>query len=224
MGMVRTALLGVTAVMVAVTLYLGLLWAPPDAIMGDVQRIFYFHVPIAWVGFLAFGIVFVASIAYLVKGTDGWDHLAYSAAEIGVLFATLILVTGSIWGKPVWGVWWQWTPQLTTSLILWFIYLAYLLLRIYGPAGGQGARYAAVLGIIGFIDVPIVYFSSILWREWLHPGKVVGPAGGSVEPSMMVVLMVSLVTSTVLFSYLLLERYTLRKATATVERMWQLHG
>ena len=167
-----------------VDLYLIFMWAPTDAILGHVQRIFYFHVPIAWVAFLAFFVVFVSSIVFLWKRSPWWDALAHSAAEIGVVFATLILITGAIWAKPVWGVWWTWEPRLTTSLILWLVYVGYLMVRAYAPSRSQGATYAAVLGIVGFIDVPIVYFAVEWWRA-VHPESVVGPAGGDGEPGFL---------------------------------------
>ena len=215
----RVALLALTCVLMVVDLYLIFMWAPTDAILGEVQRIFYFHVPIAWVAFLAFFIVFVGSVLYLWKRDPRWDALAHSAAEIGVVFATLILITGVIWAKPVWGVWWTWEPKLTTSLILWLIYVAYLMLRIYAPNRTQGATYAAVLGIIGFVDVPIVYFAVEWWRA-VHPEAVVGPLAdtGSLEPSMRSVLMFSLLTFTLLFALILRERLAMRTMEDTLRK------
>ncbi len=207
----RVAALGLLAALMIANLYLIFIWAPTDAILGEVQRIFYFHVPIAWVAFLSFFIVFVSSIMYLWKRSLHWDALAHSAAEIGVVFATLILITGIIWARPVWGVWWTWEPRLTTSLILWLIYVAYLMLRSYAPSRSQGATFAAVLGIVGFIDVPIVYFAVDWWRA-VHPESVVGPLAesGSLDSSMRGVLMFSAVTFTLLFAFLLRERVSLR--------------
>ena len=209
----------VIAVLMVIDLYLIFMWAPTDAILGHVQRIFYFHVPIAWVAFLAFFIVFVSSIAYLWTRNARWDALAHSAAEIGVVFATLILVTGTIWMRPVWGVWWTWDPKLTTSVILWLLYVVYLMLRAYAPNRSQGATYAAVLGIIGFVDVPIVYFAVEWWRA-VHPESVVGPLAetGSLDSSMRAVLMFSLVTFTLLFALLLRERLSMRMMEDTLKR------
>ena len=214
----------VIAALMAVNLYLIFLWVPTEQNLGISQRIFYFHVPVAWVGFLAFFIVFIASIAYLIKGSERWDALAYSAAEIGVLFTSLLLIGGIIWNKPVWGVWWTWDPRLTTTLILLLIYVAYLMLRAYALRGSQAARYSAVLGIIGFVDVPIVYFAVDWWRT-VHPEYVVGPRAepGSLETSMLIVLMFSLVTFTALFAYLLIERYSLRRAEDLVDRLHHSH-
>ncbi len=215
----RVTLLALIGVLMMVDLYLIFMWAPTDAILGHVQRIFYFHVPIAWVAFLAFFIVFVGSVLYLWKRDARWDALAHSAAEIGVVFATLVLITGVIWAKPVWGVWWTWEPKLTTSLILWLIYVSYLMLRNYAPSRSQGATYAAVLGIIGFVDVPIVYFAVEWWRS-VHPELVVGPLSdtGSLDPSMRAVLMFSMLTFTLLFIFILRERLALRTMEDTLRK------
>ena len=217
--LLREGHLPLVGVLMVINLYLIFLWAPTDAILGEVQRIFYFHVPIAWVAFLAFFVVFVSSILYLWRRTQRWDALAHSAAEIGVVFASLVLITGAIWAKPTWGVWWTWEPRLTTSLILWLIYVAYLMLRAYAPGRSQGATYAAVLGVIGFVDVPIVYFAATWWRT-VHPESVVGPLAetGSLDPSMRTVLLFSLVTFTLFFAYLLRERYALRTAEDSLRR------
>ena len=215
---VKKGLFVVTAAMMLLVLYLIFIWVPTERNLGVSQRIFYFHVPIAWVAFLAFFIVLVGSVGYLWKRTSKWDQLAYSAAEIGVLFTTLMLITGILWAKPVWGVWWTWDPRLTTSLILWLIYVAYLMLRSYSPRGDQGARYAAVLGIVGFIDVPIVYLSIVWWRT-VHPQVLVGPAAttGALDPSMRMLLLISTVMFTLLFAYLLTDRISLRKSEDEVE-------
>ena len=219
-AMARLVLLLAAAVLVVADLALIFLWVPTEQVMGVVQRIMYFHVPLAWVGFLAFFVVFCASALYLWKGWRRMDALGHSAAEIGVLFTTLMLVTGATWAKPTWGVWWTWDPRLTTALLLWFLYVGYLMLRAYAPTPAQAARYSAAMGIIGFVDVPIVYFSVIWWRA-VHPGAVVGPAAesGSLDGSMLFTLMFSLLTFTVLFSYMLWERFSLRNATDKVEAL-----
>lgn len=216
---IKHGLFVISAAMMLVTLYLIFLWVPTEKNLGVSQRIFYFHVPLAWVGFLAFFFVLVGSVGYLWKRTEGWDRLAYSAAEIGVLFTTLMLITGIIWAKPVWGVWWTWEPRLTTSLILWLIYVAYVMLRAYAPKGDQGARYAAILGIAGFVDVPIVYLSIYWWRT-VHPQAIVGPAArGNLDSSMYMVLMISAVTFTIFFAYLLLERMSLKRSEEELEAL-----
>ena len=119
----RTALFTITTILMLSTIYMIFIWVPTEHNLGVSQRIFYFHVPLAWIGMVSIIVVGVASVALLVSGNNKWDALAYSSAELGVIFATLILVTGAIWAKPVWGVWWSWDPKLTTTLILWFIYI-----------------------------------------------------------------------------------------------------
>jgi len=199
------------AVLMLVDVYLIFMVAPTDSVLGNVQRVFYFHVPMAIMSFLAFTVVFVAGILYLVKRNEKWDRLAHAAAEVGVVFVTLALITGIIWARPVWGVWWTWEPRLTTTLILWLIYVSYLMIRAYAPNRAQGAVYAAVVGIVGFVDVPIVYYSVQWWRS-IHPSAVDGPLSeaGALQPVMQGILLFSFVTFLVLFLYLVLERMGLR--------------
>ena len=172
---------------------------------GDAGRILYFHVPMAWVAFLAFSVVFGASIAYLRSGNPRWDHLGRASAEVGLVFTTLVLITGSIWGYPIWGTWWSWDPKLTTTLILWFMYLAYLMVRSYAEEP-RGPRFAAVVGIVAFADVPIVYLSSYWWRT-LHPPAAIGPLAQQ-QPSSSIVwlLLVSLLAFTVFYAFLVRVR------------------
>jgi heme exporter protein C len=200
-------------ILMLVDIYLIFMVAPTDSVLGNVQRVFYFHVPMAVMSFVAFFLVFVASIAYLIGRSQKWDRLAHAAAEVGVVFVTLALLTGIIWARPVWGVWWTWEPRLTTTLILWLIYVAYLMIRSYAPNRTQGAIYAAVVGIVGFVDVPIVYYSVQWWRS-IHPSAVVGPLAesGALPPIMQGILLYSFVTFLVLFLYLLMERVALRNA------------
>jgi heme exporter protein C len=205
------ALVVLGAVLMVIDVYLVFMVAPTDSVLGNVQRVFYFHVPMAILSFLAFFVVFVASILYLAKRNQKWDRLAHAAAEVGVVFVTLALLTGIIWARPVWGVWWTWEPRLTTTLILWLIYVAYLMIRAYAPNRTQGAKYAAVVGIVGFVDVPIVYYSVQWWRS-IHPSAVVGPLAetGALEPVMQGILLFSFLTFLVLFLYLVVERMALR--------------
>jgi len=135
---------------------------------GQLQRIFYIHVPSAWVAYIGFAIVFIASIAYLRTANRRWDLLAHSAAEVGLVFCTLVLITGPIWARPVWGTWWQWDARLTSSLVLWLTYVGYLFLRGLATDPRRVGRAAAVLGIVGFVNVPLVHFSVYWWRT-LHP-------------------------------------------------------
>jgi heme exporter protein C len=214
------ALGGVTLIGIVITIWAALVYAPTDAYDGDIQRIMYMHVPMAWVAFLAFFVVFGASVLYLWKRDARWDWLARASAELGVVFTTLALITGSIWGKPAWGAWWVWDdPKLTTTLILWFIYVGYLLLRFYTGRGATSARSAAVLGIIGFADVPIVYFAASWWRSQ-HPGLVAGPGGnGEIDSRMLTALMISTVTITLLYAFLLLQKYRIEGLQAITLRL-----
>jgi heme exporter protein C len=196
-------------------LYMVFIYVPTEETMGIVQRIFYFHVPVAWTAFLAFFIVFISSIMYLSKRDEKWDLLAGASAEIGVIFTSLVLITGSIWARPAWGTWWVWEPRLTTALILWFIYVAYLLIRSYATEESRGARFAAVIGIVGFIDVPIVFLAITLWRTQ-HPGPVIFQSGG-LAPSMFLTLMVCLAAFTTLYVTLLRLRLSLRQAERDIK-------
>ena len=207
MGLVQPVLLLAAAAFLLADLYLIFQYAPTERVMGIVQRLFYFHVPTVWVGFLAFFIVFVSSIAYLVKRTDVWDRRAYVAGEVGMLFLTVAMVTGAIWAKPVWGTWWVWDAKLTTTFVLWLIYIGYLMVRAYAPDRQRGARWAAIVGIVGFVDVPIVYYAAELWRS-LHPELVTGPfaESGGLDPAMRTTLYFSALTFTLLFVYLFRER------------------
>lgn len=200
-------------------LFLVFVYVPTEATMGIVQRIFYFHVPLAWVAFIAFGIVFLGSVLYLRSSNRKWDRLAHSSAEIGMVFTTLVLITGPIWAKPVWGVWWAWDARLTTTLLLWFIYHGYLLVRSFASDESQGARYAAVIGIIGFLDVPLVALAIVLWGTQ-HPAPVITESDG-LAGSMLLTLMVSLAAFTLLFAYLLIHRVSLAHAADEVKRLRQ---
>ena len=200
-------LIVITYLLILTGLYLAFIYAPQERTMGDVQRIFYFHVPSAWVSFIAFFVVCVASIIFLTTGKEQWDRLAASSAEIGVLFIVIVLITGPLWAKPVWDTYWTWDARLTTSFVLFLIYVAYLMLRSYVSNKERGARFAAVFGIIGFIDVPIVYMSIRWWRT-LHPSPVIGGGSGSgLDPEMLTTLMFCLLAFTFLYITLLLLRY-----------------
>jgi heme exporter protein C len=173
-------------------LYLIFLVVPTEADMGIVQRIFYFHVPCWWVAYGGFFTVAGASAVYLWKGSARADDLAVAAAEVGVLFCTLGLVTGPIWARPIWGVWWTWDPRLTMALILWAIYVAYLMLRAFGGEGEAVARYAAVLGIVGILDIPVLHYAVRL-LQGIHPAVLTTREGGAglTDPWMRLTLYVA---------------------------------
>src|ERR1700736_6608796 len=183
-------ILGVlTAILLSYALYMALVGAPTDQTMGDVQRIFYYHVPSAWTAFTLFLINFVASILYLVRRNPAADIVALVSAEVGVVFCTVVLVTGPIWARPVWGIWWA--PgdiRLTSTLVLWLIYVSYLVLRRFSNSA-QTQMLAAALAVFGALDVPLVYFSIWFFRTQ-HPQPVIG-GGGSMDPRMLHVLVVN---------------------------------
>ncbi len=192
-------------------------YVPTESSMGIIQRIFYFHVPAAITPFLAFFVTFVASIGYLATRRLAWDHVALSSVEIGVTFCTIVIVTGPLWARPVWGSWWPWDPRLTTTLILWLLYIAYLLLRSYSENREQQARFCAVLGIVAFLDVPIVYFSVKWWRG-VHP-IVFGSGGGGIAPRMMHTFLAALVTFFLLYAFMLFHRVRLARMEDDFEQI-----
>src|SRR5689334_3225322 len=165
-------------VVMLAALWIVFLVVPTEADMGIVQRIFYFHVSSAWVAFLGFFTVAGASAVYLWNGSRAADRLAHAAAEVGVLFCSIVLVTGPIWARPIWGVWWTWDPRLTMTVILWAVYASYLMLRVFGGGDEAVARYAAVLGIVGVLDIPLIVVSVRLLRG-IHPAVITRNEGGS---------------------------------------------
>jgi len=200
-----------------VSIWMIFLYAPTDAVQGQPQRIFYFHVPLAWLGMLGFVIVAIAGTGYLVKKDERWDWAARASAESGAFFITLALITGSIWGKTIWGTWWTWDARLTTTLILWFIYIGYLMLRSYMGRTHASARAGAVLAIIGIIDVPIIY-ESVNWWRTLHPPAQVG-VQDALPSSVVLTLMVSLATFTLLYGFLMVQLYQLQRAQTLAQRL-----
>ena len=197
-------------------LYAVFIYAPTEREMGIVQRIFYFHVSSAFSAFWGFLLVFVGSIQYLRTRQAKWDHLALSAAELGVMFALIVLVTGPIWARPIWGTYWHWEPRLTSMLVLFSVYLAYLMVRAYTPSF-QARRFAAVLGILGFANIPLVYYSVYLWSpdQQLHPRDV------SLAIEMKITRYLGYVTFSLLFFYLLQRRIALEKATDKLAQLKQ---
>src|SRR5215470_9036611 len=164
-----------TGAFLSYALYLALVVAPTEQTMGNVQRIFYYHVPSAWTAFLLFAINFVASIVYLARKSPVADAVAVTAAEVGVVFCTIVLVTGPLWARPVWGIWWTWDVRLTSTFVLCLMFVSYLMLRRFST-GGQTPVLAAALAVFGALDVPLVYFSIRLFRTQ-HPQPVIGGGG-----------------------------------------------
>ena len=199
------------AVILAVGLYLGLVAAPPDAVMGELQRIMYLHVPSIVTAYLAFTVVFCASMLYLWKRDLRFDAVAVSSAEIGVVFTGITLATGSIWGKPTWGVWWTWDARLTLTAILFTIYVGYLMLRAFAEDPRAAARYGAVLAIIGFLDIPLNHFAVYWWRTLHQPSSLLRAGGPSVARAMLVPLLVNLLGLLLLYVYFLVRRIQLER-------------
>ena len=201
-------------------LYGAFLYAPTESEMGPVQRIFYFHVGAAWNAFLAFFGVFLGGLLYLITRKQSWDHLAASCAEVGVVFTTIVLTTGPIWAKPIWNTWWPWSdPRVMTTTVLWLIYVAYLILRSSLPEGDTKYKYCAVFGIIGFLDVPIVWLSIRWWRT-IHP-VVITSSGAQLEPEMLHALIVSVIAMTFLCVTLVMLRMALLLNYSMAEELAQ---
>jgi heme exporter protein C len=211
-----SVLLGLGLALMIAALYMVFLYVPTEKHTGIVQRIFYFHVPLAWSSFLAFFVTFIFSILYLWKRATKWDTIAHASAEVGVVFTTLVLITGPIWAKPVWGVWWTWDARLTTSLVLWLTYVAYLLVRSYVTEPARGARFGAVIGIVGFIDVPIVFLTVNLWRTQ-HPTTIIFE-GGLTTP-MLMTLLVCVAAFTVLYVLLTIQSANLKSLEADIKQL-----
>ena len=203
----RPLSIAVTASAMALALFMAFVVAPREATMGDLQRIFYFHVSSSWVGYLALLVTFAASILYLRQGARRWDIVAVSSTEIGLLFITQGIISGSIWARPAWGTWWTWDPRLTTSAVLWLMYTAYLLLRQAVAEESRRARLSAVYGVVAFIAVPL-NFMAIRWWRAMHP-KVLGRTGSGLTSTMQVVLFVCVAAFTILYVTLLSQRVRL---------------
>jgi len=205
-----------TYVMMLLALYAIFMYAPVEKTMGAIQKIFYIHVPAAFLAYLAFFITFLASIVYLYRKDSKWDTIAHCAAETGVIFCTIVLITGPIWAKPVWNVWWTWDPRLTTTLILWFTYVAYLLLR-RSVKDNQRANLSAVFGIIGFVNVPITFFSIRLWRT-IHP-VIITSRGFNMSRPMQTALIVAFIAFCFLFCAILISRINLERTRTRIEEI-----
>jgi heme exporter protein C len=206
----------ITLALLSFGLYQALVAAPTEQTMGEVQRIFYYHVPSAWTAFLCFIANFIASIIYLARRNPKTDAFALATAEVGVVFCTVVLITGPIWARPVWGIWWTWDARLTSTLVLWLIYVSYLILRRY-TTGGQNPVLAAALAVFGFVDVIFVYMA-IRWFRTQHPQPVVGGGAGSgIDSHMLTALLVNFVAFAALASLIVWLRYRLERLRQQVE-------
>ena len=217
------ALSWITGAMLAVALYLVFLYAPREAVMGEVQRVFYFHVAAGWVGALAFLVTAISGIVYLVRGDRRWDTAAVASVEIGVVFTLMNIVSGSIWARPIWNTWWTWDPRLVTATVMELIYLAYLMLRQGIEDPDRRARFGAVYGILGFLSVPLTFLSIRIFRT-IHP-VVIGSGDPTAEgafdmtPKMLQAFMFSLLTFTFLYATLLWHRIRLGRLSQRVEEL-----
>ncbi len=212
----------VTLVVVTVALYLSFIYAPTEAQMGSIQRIFYFHIGADTVGLGAIIVAAVASILYLGSGAARYDRVALASMELGLVFGLIALVTGMIWARPVWGTWWTWDPRLTTFLILWLIYIAYLMLRATASGDSRVTRLAAVFSIVGVADVPFVIIAPRIWRgisPVLFGVNDVQQFSFNMEPQMVVALVVSIIGMVLLYVYLLGQRVRLEEMRAEVEAL-----
>lgn len=197
----RKLLILISALLTFINIYLIFQWVPTEINQGAIQRILYLHVPLAWVSMLAIIIIAITSIIYLITKNIIWDHISVSLAEVGIVSAIGMLLSGIIWAKPVWGVWWTGEAKLTTALILFFIYCAYLMFRNYFPPGPLRERSAAVIAIIGAIDTPFIYYAAQIWEQ-NHPTIVIGPLAtqeSNLGGDLALTLLFSVLTITLVF-------------------------
>jgi heme exporter protein C len=204
-----------SCVTVLVALGMVFLYAPREATMGDVQRIFYFHVASAWVGFFAFFVTFLAGIGYLSRGERRWDIVAVSSVEIGLSFITMTVVTGSLWARPTWGTYWTWEPRLSISAVQLLIYVSYVMLRAAIESRERQARFAAVYGIVAFVTVPLSWFAIRWWRT-IHPDLLTGGGGMALTSPMVHTLLSSIAAFTLLYLTLMRQRMRLEWAADAV--------
>jgi len=199
--------------------YAALFIAPDEKTMHEIQRIFYYHVPSAISAFIAFFIVFLGSVAFLVTRDDKWDVLAVSGAEVGVACSSIVLITGPIWARPVWGIWWTWDARLTSTFVLWLLYISYLILRGLLEDPQRRATLSAIFGIFAFLDVPLVYLSNRLWRTQ-HPQPVVlGGQNSGLAPGMGQVLLICFISIACVMVVVLMDRYQLGRLARECEQL-----
>ncbi|GAC1504766.1 MAG: cytochrome c biogenesis protein CcsA [Ktedonobacteraceae bacterium] len=211
--LVSLVLGALSALGMMISMWLIFVYTPMDALQGEPQRIFYLHVPTAWIGMFAYVVMTVAGIIYLFKADERIDWIARASAEVGLVFLTITLILGMLWGKPIWGAWWVWDPKLTAALILWFMYVGYIMLRSYWGRNRESARGGAVVGIIGIIDVPIIYMS-VLWWRGQHPAPI-----SDLPPQATLTLLVTLASVTLLYCFLMIQAYQLQRLQTLAQRL-----
>src|SRR6266849_2096481 len=216
--MAKRILLGAVALLFMIAAaYAAFYIAPEERTMGVLQRIFYFHVSSAWAGMDAFFVCFVANLLYVWNREQKYDWLAVSGAEVGLAFTTVVLITGPIWAHPVWGIWWTWDARLTSTFVLWLLYVSYLLLRTLVDEPDRRALLSALFGVFAFLDVPLV-FGAIRWWRTQHPQPVImGAPGSGLEPTMRPVLLFFWIASLALMALLLRQRYQLEVTRGEVD-------
>jgi heme exporter protein C len=216
--MAKRIILGAVAVLLVIAAaYASFYIAPEERTMGLVQRIFYFHVGSAWAGLDAFVICFLANLLYVWKRNQNYDWLGVSTAEVGLVLTTVVLITGPIWAKPAWGIYWTWDARLTSTFVLWLLYISYLLLRSLIEEPDRRALLSSLFGIFAFLDVPLV-FGAIRWWRTQHPAPVImGGPGSGLDPTMNKVFFFSVLAMHVLMIFLIIERYALEKMRSEVE-------
>lgn len=213
----RVLIAAVVVFLMGAAAYASFFIAPDESTMHVLQRIFYFHAASAWAGEMAFFVCFCANLAYVWLRKEKWDWLGVSAAEVGLAFITVVLITGPIWAKPAWGIYWTWDPRLTSTFVLWLLYISYLLLRTMIEEPDRRALLSALFGIFAFIDVPIV-FGAIRWWRGQHPSPVImGGNGSGLDPTMKKVFFFSVFALHALMAFLIAERYRLEKMRAEFE-------
>jgi heme exporter protein C len=217
MSSTRQRLLDVVAAGAVGAGAVGALLAPTDRLQGDLQRLMYVHVPAAWLAYLSFAVTLVASLAWLRSRRRRWDDLAVATVEVGVFFTGLTLATGSLWGKPVWGVWWTWDPRLVTTALLFLVYLGYLSLRRSIDDPIIRARRSAILGVVAFVQIPIVHMSVVWWRTLHQPPTVLQPGHPPMDHTMLAVLLVNVVAFTAVFTALVRRRRAIAAADAEAD-------
>lgn len=219
----KALILGVAVILTLLSIYLAFIYAPTQQDSGDIQRIFYFHVASAWVSYLAFGVTFVTGLIYLFSKDLKWDTKAFVSAEIGVIFCTIAIITGSLWARAEWGVFWRWEDiKLFITLVLWLVFIAYLALRANAPSRISKAKLSAVFGIIGFICIPLSFGANRIWLQY-HP-TVIATSRGSLPSSMAIALIVAVFAFTFLYIYLLLVGVDVEQMREKIEEIKQKLG